>query len=175
MSSIRLLPSVSTKHTLKLSSSRTLHYKSLQCLSTLRQRRVEPAIPALEIFISPSTQAPIISPGHLKSHNLLSSGLRLFSQSCPVRAVVVKSNPRKDQEGNDMLIDITSRAANVNGLRFSLSSFQRVANICLASEGNNVQRRKPGTCPTSYCRVRRLSWLSVPNVAHQCFHGITRG
>lgn len=88
-----------------------------------------------------------------------------FSTSAAYKAVVVIANPRKDDDGNDMLIDITTRAATV---RLSKMSPMLIAtNSVEASTGNYVQRLQPPPCTARNSRVWGLSWLPIPHVPHQ--------
>ena len=74
-------------------------------------------------FLSPA------SPGH-------SLQRRMFSVSLAAKAAVIVSNPRKDEDGNEMLIDITARAAKVFPFHFSRPHHPTTAN-----EGSSVLKK----------------------------------
>ena len=97
--------------------------------------RGTPASPPLS-HVYPAFQRRVGSrAAHVEHH-------RDISTSPATRAVVVTANPRKDVDGNEMLIDITTRAANVCGFLTLAYIRWRSLTKDSATQRNNGQRPK---------------------------------
>ncbi|MCJ1298639.1 [4Fe-4S] proteins maturation [Hypocenomyce scalaris] len=88
-------------------------------LTTFRHDRHHPAFHSLPLFhfLIPAYDSQAQSATHVSSNSSspvkpsTTPFCRPFSTTPPSRATVVTANPRKDEDGNDMTIDITPRAS----------------------------------------------------------------
>lgn len=91
---------------------------------------------------------------------------RSFSASAPCPAAIVTANPRRDEDGNDMLIDITERASMVNHFTEGTDQGNPLTWL-LATQRDHDQRLQPLPCPPSHRRIRRMPRFPIPHVPHQ--------
>ncbi|KAI4270670.1 MAG: hypothetical protein L6R38_007056 [Xanthoria sp. 2 TBL-2021] len=90
------------------SQSRRL-YSSTPCTPRPPQSSLKAVTP--KYFIRQIPRTPLPTPRYPCRHAQHVTLPRPFSTSAPKPAAVVTANPKKDEEGNEMLIDITERAA----------------------------------------------------------------
>ncbi len=98
-----------------------------------------------------------------KSHHAQKHGKRQFTFSARRQETMAIFNPRKDEEGKDMNIEITPLASHV---RFHPTSILSITNTILATQRDHGPRPEPQPRSTNLSRKWRLPWLPIPNVSY---------
>ena len=99
----------------------------------------------------------------LPSTKLHVSGKQGFTTSAVRRHTSAVFNPRKDEDGNDMTVEITPRASNV---RMLLSNSLAACSQYSASKRNYVCGRKSKSGSPDPSRKRRLPRFPIFDVSH---------
>ena len=100
---------------------------------------------------------------------------RSFSTTAGARATVTRHNPRKDDDGNEMTIEISERAAEVGYTIRSMNCFATtLLTVYIAPERNHVRRSRAQhargvpnivrLASTGHGDLGWVSWVPVPDV-----------
>jgi hypothetical protein len=129
----------------------------------LAPRRYFQTTPPLD-FLLPSIPSTAIQNGRLAKASLSKTQpSRAFTSSSIRRATHAVVNPKKDDDGNDMTVEITPRASNVRpSLMFM---YRETLTMCFtAPKRNYVPRLEPEPRSTNPSRKRRVPRLPIPDV-----------
>ena len=94
---------------------------------------------------------------------------RTFSASTTRRATTCVLNPQQDEDGKEMMLEITPRAAKVS---FQPSQLATKTELFAAPVGNHEERRQPKPSASHTGRKRRLPRLSI---SHEPSHDTAQG
>ena len=117
----------------------------------------------------PGLRSPSAKDVEGNSTSSISQKARFFSSSSWRRSTSVLTNPRQDDEGQDMLVEITPRAAKVPfGLWPCGALVELTCPVRLqASPRDHATRGRPVLDAPNTSHVRRLSWVPVSHVVDE--------
>ena len=97
---------------------------------------------------------------------------RHFSTSPSANATMIKANPEKDDEGNEMLVEITAQAATASHPIFVQLGFTRLI-LSLALERDNDKGLKSRSCTSCECHFWWLPRVPILDVFDKPANGVT--
>ena len=157
----------------------TRHHTSAVFFQQCRAKSTSTPPLARSTAVTRRSHPQLFSHEHLP---LESRSSRPFSTTLSWRATVVKQNPRADDDGKDMTIEISETAANV---RLHLGLAPRSVTDCQAeitpdhecSTKEELSRIlvSPRISPSRYRHLGRLPWISIPHVIRACRENRPRG